>query len=499
MILHLFPDTNLFVQCLPLEELDWSILARFEEVHLIVSRPVQKEIDNQKNKGNNRISKRARKYNSTFRDIILRDCEYKIIRAENPCVKVFIRPKYTYTLLLSDKLNYQERDDQLVGTVYEFMQQHPDADARLLTHDTGPMATATMVGVAVEPIPDNWLMPPEKSEDEKKISALSNELARIKKTEPLFLIECLDNEDKVIERLEYEYTRYRPLNGDEIASLMKRIEEHFPAATDFGTREQIERKARNIGIGLWGQREVFKPVTDEEIASYKDDEYPRWLEECGKLLHDYHHSKQLRQRQPMVSFVVMNTGTRPGKDALITIEASGNFRIRPPADETGNKERNRSIELPAPPKPPRGQWLVDPGGFSNALRSFEAIGTLSVHNPLSTLHDSVPPILHPLDDLIPQRDPNAFYWKPERPIRSQRSISLECAQWRHGTDEECFEAEVYFDTNAKEVSGVLECRIQAENLSDPMVKRIPVRILVRQIGIFEMAECMVSRLIASKK
>ena len=40
--LCLFPDTNVFIQCRPLEELDWSDWADFEEVHLIVCRTVQR-------------------------------------------------------------------------------------------------------------------------------------------------------------------------------------------------------------------------------------------------------------------------------------------------------------------------------------------------------------------------------------------------------------------------------------------------------------------------
>lgn len=46
--LHLFADTNVFIQCAPLESLDVSICGDFAEVHLIVCRPVQREIDNQK-------------------------------------------------------------------------------------------------------------------------------------------------------------------------------------------------------------------------------------------------------------------------------------------------------------------------------------------------------------------------------------------------------------------------------------------------------------------
>src|SRR5580704_14422985 len=69
-ILYLFPDTNAFVQCRPLEQVDWSAWKDFDEVHLIVSRPVQSEIDNQKNKRSGRPGRRARAASSLFREVI---------------------------------------------------------------------------------------------------------------------------------------------------------------------------------------------------------------------------------------------------------------------------------------------------------------------------------------------------------------------------------------------------------------------------------------------
>lgn len=50
--LTLFPDTNLFIQCRPIEEIDWAEFAGFERIDLVVTRPVQVEIDRQKSKGN---------------------------------------------------------------------------------------------------------------------------------------------------------------------------------------------------------------------------------------------------------------------------------------------------------------------------------------------------------------------------------------------------------------------------------------------------------------
>ena len=43
--LYYFVDTNLFIQCYALEELEWSPWHKFEKVPLIVSSPVLREID----------------------------------------------------------------------------------------------------------------------------------------------------------------------------------------------------------------------------------------------------------------------------------------------------------------------------------------------------------------------------------------------------------------------------------------------------------------------
>jgi hypothetical protein len=58
------------------------------------------------------------------------------------------------------------------GIAHRFAADHPNDAVRVLTHDTGPMASAKMVGVEIAPIPDEWLLPPETSEKDKAIKAL---------------------------------------------------------------------------------------------------------------------------------------------------------------------------------------------------------------------------------------------------------------------------------------------------------------------------------------
>ena len=190
-ILYLFPDTNVFVQCRALEELDWHLWPEFDEIHLIVSRPVQSEIDAHKNKGKDRLARRARKASSIFRDIIVGDDEYRLVRTNGPTVKLFINAALYPSHDIADRLDYNNLDDQLVGTVHAFAQQNPDDTVQIFTHDTGPMASAKMLGVAITPVPDDWLLPPEPSESNKRIQTLEVEIARLKDKEPKFAIACI--------------------------------------------------------------------------------------------------------------------------------------------------------------------------------------------------------------------------------------------------------------------------------------------------------------------
>src|ERR1700676_2519604 len=131
-LVYLFPDTNVLVQCLPLKQLDWSAWRDFDEVHLIISRPVQSEIDNQKNKGGERLARRARKASSLLRDILVGGHEHLLVRPADPAVKLFIRTALRPSPELAEVLDYDRTDDQLVGTAHAFVQQNPGADVRVL-------------------------------------------------------------------------------------------------------------------------------------------------------------------------------------------------------------------------------------------------------------------------------------------------------------------------------------------------------------------------------
>ncbi|MGB9366215.1 MAG: PIN domain-containing protein [Xanthobacteraceae bacterium] len=488
--LFLFPDTNLFVQCRALEELDWTIWGPFDEIHLIVCRAVQSEIDNQKNKGSDRLGKKARTASSLFREIILSGKPDKDVRQSRPVVKLSIRPDFKPSAEISERLQYGERDDQLVGTAYGFRQAHPNADVRVLTHDTGPMASAKMVGLAVAAIPDDWLLPPESTEGEKKLASMERELSRLKKAEPEFKILCVNDKNEQLDRLDIEVAQYEPLSPSAVEDFMAQLSQRFPLATDFGPRERVERDARSMTAAFLGEKEVFKPATDEQIAAYQDDEYPKWLDRCEKFLLGLHTVLQRRAGPPRFRFVARNVGSRPARDALVTVEAKGDFEIRPPPykseREREAEEARNLLELPPPPKEPHGVWEKQ-RGFYRSLS--EELATRRVAGLMGPGTDLFP--IHSLTAPIARRDPNGFFYKPDRSRIPTSQFSLECEQWRHEVSPEVFAGEFHYDTEEETIAGMLECRIHAENLSTPASLKVPVRLTIKRIDLIGTARSIV--------
>ncbi len=440
----------------------------------------------------------------------MRNDGQKIILDASPRVILSVEPQHTYSRDLEERLNFQERDDQLVGTLYEFARNHEGADVRLLSHDTNPLYTAQGLDLSSDLIPENWLLQPESTEIEKKLSSLESEIARLKKTEPSFWIRCVDQSSTELECYCASFTWFEPLSDDQVDNLMQRLKGRFPLGSKFGSREPVERAAKRQTVldNLFGNtKEVFVPATEEEIGKYREEAYPEWLDQCEQILRNHHRMLQHQAALLEFSFLAANVGTRPATDALVTIEAHGHFQIQPPSTDDEDDAQSgeddelsdhKAEELPRPPVAPSGQWqrMIDgqPGDALRALDAFRrSLYQMSNMWHLPALrHDS---LLRGLDVPPPSRDPNAFYYKPHRPSSPRSSFSLCCDQWRHDDGEEPFDGEIHLPVDQGKTEGALSFRIQASNLSKSASKVVPVRIKIAHVSAFESALAMVVNLL----
>ena len=112
---------------------------------------------------------------------------------------------------LKEVLDYSKTADQIVGCLHRFRKENPDADARLLTHDRGPMMAARSLELPQVPIKESWLLPPEQNEVEKENTRLKQRVAELEKSEPRFKMELIVEEGKTVEHLEADHLICEPL------------------------------------------------------------------------------------------------------------------------------------------------------------------------------------------------------------------------------------------------------------------------------------------------
>jgi hypothetical protein len=80
--------------------------------------------------------------------------------------------------------------------------------------------------------------------------------------------------------------------------------------------------------------------------------------------------------------------------------------------------------------------------------------------------------------------PDRPYWKSPHGDAASKVLVFECDQWRHGNEQRAIEGRFHLQPDQETASGVLRCRIEAENLSTAAKKQVRVRISVeRQSGV----------------
>lgn len=483
-ILYLFPDTNVFLQCKPLDQVNWSILSEWDEFHLVISRPVQTEIDAFKGKGNSRQASRARKATTLIRKLLRAD-DYRVKLREHPTVYLCLRHTLRRDVTVADILDYQERDDQLVGIALAFKKAHCDVDVRLMTNDTGPMASAQAVKLNHLDVPDEWMLPIETDEADKRVKSLEQDLQRYKQAEPNFDVKVLPEE-----QIKSSVKKYSDLTGVEVQQFLNRLTTIYPKATDFGSKVPDERTIGSSDskyLGPFGVRkEIYKPVTEDKIDAYQEA-YSEWENTCGVMLSSLANSLNLRVEWPKLVVSINNIGNRPAEEALVVLEALGDIWIVPPKDEDDENDNSDDINLSAPPSAPKGSWEKEEFFIgSRAMMDFVSANTRSSLFP-NHRHDFNLPNLG-------QRDPNAFYFKRGKRGSPTSVIEYTCKQWRHARRPEDFDLSVGCAMEPGLHSGCVRVTVHASNLTEPTSLNIPVQITIYEKNCMQVAEEIINKL-----
>jgi predicted nucleic acid-binding protein len=468
----IFLDTNIFIQCLDLEQLPWKEIFKDEE-HLLlyIPRVVQEEIDHHKQEGNSRRAKRARKANSFIRQIILSKDTKLVVRESKPIVEISFTPILNKNCQLPDVLDLSRPDDQIIAEIIKYKNNYPDHDVSILTHDTNPLLTAMRCNLSYFVIPDNWLLPPESDSKDKKIIELENLVKELQNNYPKIEISSVDDSGNEINHFSVEVVQYGALTENELAELLNEVKLRYPMKADFSKKPlgfainpSVALDAINIAL-VYNQK--FIPPSDDEIKKYHDEEYPDWIDAMKEYLLSLPKKFEESTRSFSFSIRVNNNGNVPAENTIVEVKALGDIFFVPHSknDESGAKN---NLIFPSPPKPPRGRWITQKSTFFNyPMETYKHFATGHGIPIYDSILKDIPSLFNPKG--YDKFDRNAFYWKNDGNRKPSKSWIFECKEFRHKIKEESFDVTVLVPPTGKDiVNSAVECSVSAKNLPTPI-------------------------------
>ena len=93
---------------------------------------------------------------------------------------------------------------------------------------------------------------------------------------------------------------------------------------------------------------------------------------------------------------------------------------------------------------------------------------------------------------LPARhDPEAFYYEDWPPDVAVKRGALTCDLFRHRANEELFAFEILLPEDS-DVSGAVQCKVEAENLTEPVTRHVQVSRAIERYDLLEAAEALVA-------
>ncbi|MCA6101604.1 PIN domain-containing protein [Bradyrhizobium australafricanum] len=353
MELHLVPDTNLFFEFKALENLPWEELGH-DPIVLLLTKPVLDEIDRHK-KGGGRTRDRALDIFGRFRSMLETGLSNSEIRASGP--KVILR-RATAVLPdpdLKDHLDYDRADDRLIGIVSALKKQAGNHGLKLFTDDGGPAGMALDLGVPYAMIPQTWRRPATETTEAKQIRELKKDLAAYRDQEPKIKIRCATTgADGLVKAIG---KAANPLTETEIADLVEALRLKHPLRADFTPPEATTTTDASGET----KRVEYSAPSDEEIAKYRNEVYPKWLDDCRGVLRSLHMGRDVEAPPVVLRWVMSNDGSRPAERVRVEFETGGKLALMRPRggtddvdgdEDDGDRPSTSSTPEPSPRLPP---------------------------------------------------------------------------------------------------------------------------------------------------
>jgi hypothetical protein len=330
----LFIDTNGFIQLRELKDIPWRKLFRgVKHVRIMVARVVVEELDKHKASNKDRQRNRARAALKLIAEASKAKGRVLTLKEEPVRVTLEIPPRAKVDWDWLHVLDSNNPDDRLVAEAVTY-----GDDAAIFSHDSGPRIAADDLGLrSFEPLED-WHLPDEKSDLERKLAATERQLERALSTKPKLSIE-IEGRDKSGKLTVYQPI-VPPLDSQAVDRLVNRYLAEYPRKNPKGVNPIFA-----MGYG--------NELTVDQVSGYHGD-YDGFAERVRKFFQRLH--EQLTYLAvPIVPVRITNTGSVSAVNYHVTMEAVGDFTLVAEPDDL-----REMCPFPKPPKVPRLRLSLDP-------------------------------------------------------------------------------------------------------------------------------------------
>ncbi|MCB5259459.1 MAG: PIN domain-containing protein [Candidatus Cloacimonetes bacterium] len=444
--IYAFFDTNFLVQCRDLNQINFAdLIGAFDELELLLSEPVIKEIDKFKTDSNRRRSSQARKYNSLFRKMHSNhNNSYQV--SEKPSVTIRFSPFYSCDQLakLDASLNVENADDRLIASTQMFVKHNNTADVRIIANDTVVLIKAQQRNIVNHPVPDDWLLQPENDPNAKKVIELQDENNRLRASLPEFNISSKLFNPEGIATDKVRFKEIENVDSQQVEVFLGMIQKAFPMKTDYSDEDEKFEVFKRSFLKRMINVDYTKPSI-EAIRRYSDERYPNWIEKTNNWIQTIGAHLHKKLNTYSIEVHLLNKGSTFAHNVLAEFTILNDCLFIP----SGLIEDDALLipKMPKPPSPPKGR------------------------NPFEIVFNQGGMIrLPPIPSLYPPRKPEhnkySFYYV-KKPTDYYTSVQFNCDEFRHDIEAEIFT--FYFTVpkqyNLTEVK--LSCTVSCENLPKP--------------------------------
>lgn len=432
-------DTNVLLQCRPLEQLTWSKhFPDYDLIRLHVGRTLFSEIDKLKSGGNSRRAQKARSASQQIRKLLQLDGRRHRLSNKPVPIDLCLSNVNVQPANFPD-LDFEIPDNRLIAEA--LMLRSEGNDVVVVSHDTGPLFTAQLSGLRFLEVPEEWLLPAEKDDRDKKIDQLEKEIIFLRSQAPNIAVRFRDSNDQEVDTLDIEIMVVPQLSEQDVLRAIDLVQDASP---------QWKQNSFN-NQALYGLGAFMAPPTSESIEKY-ENEYAAFLRRTQSFLRDLPLLIREASKVTSITLCISNDGIVPADELITHVTLGGNFRWR-----NSRLFAHGEISLPTPPERPSG---------------------LSFGQDIVSLHRSI----LPLSTRMPDRDPTKLYWFSEQDDTETDIVDLRCDALRQRHPQSLL---LRLAPGENQQAGALTTMITAKNLPEPAEVRLPIRVEEKPMTLLE--------------